>query len=302
MNSKFNKLLTFILVIIILFYIVYWGNPEQIIINEHNLKVNNWNPDLNGFKIVLISDLHIGTKHVPLKKLKKIVNIANEQKADAIFILGDFDAMSISYSKIPQKDISKTLSNLKNSYAILGNHDYEPCATVQPILKSAGIKLLKNESVWIYFNNKKIRICGIEDIWHENIDVKKVVGKINEPTIFLTHNPDSFPLVPDEVSLTLAGHTHGGEISFPILGAPFVPSVYGQKYTKGHIIENNKQMYVTSGIASLSRFRLFNPPEIVILKIYSDNSPQKDKTSVGLFHKFIFNYNKNKYGKLLHCH
>ena len=94
--------------------------------------------------------------------------------------------------------------------------------------------------------------------------------------------------MPDFVSLTLSGHTHGGETVFPIIGSFDVPSKYGQRYRKGYIVENNKHLYVSGGIATTSRMRFLNPPEIVILELYA----QTPKTTV-LNTKPITGINKN---------
>jgi len=117
---------------------------------------------------------------------------------------------------------------------------------------------------------KRFDIYGIKDIWNYKVEPSEVLEKIQYPTLFLSHNPDIFPKVPKEISLTLSGHTHGGEISLPLLGAPLIPSIYAHKYAKGHIIENNKHLYVTSGIATTSGFRTFNSPEIIVLNLYDN--------------------------------
>jgi hypothetical protein len=88
------------------------------------------------------------------------------------------------------------------------------------------------------------------------------------PLLLLCHSPDIFPLVPPRVTLTLAGHTHGGQVRLPLIGAPMVPSKYGQRYLRGHLREGLKELYVTSGIGtSIAPVRFGVPPEIVILTL-----------------------------------
>ena len=302
MSNIFKILLLFCISVFSLMFFAYNVEPYKLIVNSSNLFIPNWDKNLNGLKIGIISDLHIGTKNVDLEKLKLIVEQINNQNLDVIFLLGDFDAKLISSSKIPISEISKSLNKLNSKYgtfAILGNHDYEPSGIIKPILKKAEIRLLEDESVYINHNKTKIKICGTKDWWHYNIDVNKVLNSISEPTILLSHNPDIFPEVPQKVSLTLCGHTHGGEVSFPILGSPFVPSIYSNKYSKGHIVENNKHMFVTSGIGTLSRFRLYNPPEVVVLNLYSQNKTleSKNKFGKGLI-DILVKFKKKKYKKL----
>ena len=80
------------------------------------------------------------------------------------------------------------------------------------------------------------------------------------------HNPDVFPSIPARVSLTIAGHTHGGQVYLPVIGRPVVPSNYGQRYAIGHIIEQNRHLFVSSGLGtSIVPVRFLVPPEISIV-------------------------------------
>jgi predicted MPP superfamily phosphohydrolase len=84
--------------------------------------------------------------------------------------------------------------------------------------------------------------------------------------IAITHNPDIFPAIPESVALTLAGHTHGGQVDIPFVGRPVVPSRFGQRYAAGLIQEGTKKLFVTTGIGtSIIPVRFRVPPEIVIL-------------------------------------
>ena len=86
--------------------------------------------------------------------------------------------------------------------------------------------------------------------------------------IALTHNPDILPSVPQNVPLLLAAHTHGGQVNFPLIGTPIVPSHFGTKYTAGHVFENGHHLFVTTGIGtSIIPVRFRVTPEIVILTI-----------------------------------
>ena len=91
----------------------------------------------------------------------------------------------------------------------------------------------------------------------------------NAPLLAITHNPDVFTDMPDRVSLTLAGHTHGGQVALPLIGRPIVPSLHGQRYAAGWIVEENRHLFVTPGLGTNIipvRFRV--PPEISVLTLY----------------------------------
>lgn len=265
-----KKFVILFLFILLLFNYAYNIEPNRMLIRKTDLSLNNWDKAFNGIKVLVLSDLHIGTNKVSLSRLKEIVNSINKQGADIVFILGDFDAESIYYSKIPPDDISTVLSQINSHfgvYAVLGNHDYRPENIVRPILKKAGVTLLEEDSVSIKINGKMLQIFGIQDWWHYNTDVNKFLSDVSGSVILLSHNPDAFPEVPNNIALTLSGHTHGGEIALPIIGGLHIPSVYGRKYAKGLVKEGEKILYVTSGVASLSRMRTFNPPEMVLLNL-----------------------------------
>lgn len=93
------------------------------------------------------------------------------------------------------------------------------------------------------------------------------------PVITFTHNPDVFPDIPPRVALTIAGHTHGGQVALPVLGRPVVPSRYGERFAVGHIVEQGRHLFVSTGLGtSILPVRFRVPPEISILTVQS--SPQ----------------------------
>ncbi len=114
---------------------------------------------------------------------------------------------------------------------------------------------------------KEIYIAGVEDKMTASPDVYEALENAKSPTIFLTHTPDVFPKVPSRINLTLAGHTHGGQVILPVLGALVVPSEYGDKYLAGFIEEKGKRLIVSRGIGvSVLPIRFNCPPEIVVIE------------------------------------
>ena len=90
--------------------------------------------------------------------------------------------------------------------------------------------------------------------------------KKEDAAILLTHNPDVFPSVPARFQLTLAGHTHGGQVALPLLGPLIVPSNFGSRYARGYIVEKDRSLFVTTGIGtSVMPVRFLVPPEISVL-------------------------------------
>jgi len=133
--------------------------------------------------------------------------------------------------------------------------------------------VLENDAAIIERNGETLWVAGIGDKWEGKPDIASTLARLarvdnTAPIIVFTHNPDIFPSIPSKVALTIAGHTHGGQVSAPIIGRPIVPSDFGERYAAGHIVEGVKHLFVTSGIGtSILPVRFRVPPEISLLTI-----------------------------------
>lgn len=117
-------------------------------------------------------------------------------------------------------------------------------------------------------------LAGVSDYWEGRHDITAALAAVpaGEPVIAFTHNPDIFPGVQDRVSLTLAGHTHGGQVDLPLVGPPIVPSKFGQRYASGHIVEGGRHLFVGTGTGtSILPVRFRVPPEIRVLVLRSSH-------------------------------
>lgn len=262
--------------------LLLWGfviEPNRLVINETTITLPNLPPAMDKLKIVAISDVHGGSSFMTESRIQKIVEMANQQQPDLIVLLGDFVSQQRANRdllKMDSETIAKNLKGLKAKhgvYAVLGNHDWWFNGNkVQKDLEANGIRVLENDVALITVNNQIFWLWGIPDFWTRFMDFGPAFKKMDKlaPIIAITHNPDVFPILPDRVSFMIAGHTHGGQVSIPFIGSPIVPSRYGQRYVKGHIVENNKHLFVTTGVGTSGlpvRFRV--PPEIVVLTLSS---------------------------------
>jgi len=227
----------------------------------------------------MLSDLHVGAPYIGLDKLRKIVNTTNAEHPEMVVILGDFVIQDVVGGHfVEPEQIAEVLKDLTaplGVIAVLGNHDYWYSGDrVKNALVQQGIKVLTNEAYRIDYKGKPIWIAGIGDLWEGHPDIQGTLKQIPESdsVILITHNPDLFPDVPSRVSLTLAGHTHGGQVNLPFYGRKIIPSKYGERFAAGHIVEGGRHLFVTTGIGTSSlpvRFRV--PPEIVILTLSSQD-------------------------------
>jgi len=262
----------FIVILILLAVWTFFIEPNILTITSFNVK----NKDLKGLKVVFVGDFHV--KPNQRKNLIKVVNKINDQHPDLILCTGDFVSGRKEKNTLPIEEISKELSKLKSKYGfytVLGNHDWwQDGEKIGHELEKHGIIVLGNENKIININGKKLYIAGVEDLSTRYIDLGKALNKTSSPTILLTHSPDVFPFISKQenqeltkkVDLTLAGHTHGGQVRIPFVGPLIVPSDYGKKYANGLITENGKQMFVTKGIGtSILPVRFNCMPEIVVI-------------------------------------
>ena len=274
---------------------VLFIEPDRLVLNEKTLTIEGWDKELDEFKIVAISDLHGGASFIDEEKIRDVVKLANTQEPDLIVLLGDFVSQKSENKpitrrslKMPMATVADNLKGLRAKHgvvAVLGNHDgWYDDKKVTEGLESVGITVLVNEILTVEKNGKKINIFGLEDhlrmfsrdsfraTLYEKLDKLDNDGKL----IILEHNPDVIPMVAgrnsvsDRTKLFIAGHTHGGQVWFPLFGSLIVPSEYGDKYAFGHIKEGKLDAFVTTGVGtSVMPIRFLVPPEVAVLTIRS---------------------------------
>ena len=263
----------------------YFIEPRQFVIVEETLTVPDWDRELNGLRVVAISDIHTGSNYAPLERIRFVVEKANEQNADLIVLLGDYVSESSrgrvrnpaegedgTQLKIPVNEIADALQGFKAKYgvyAVIGNHDwYHNEQRVHRELERVGINVLNNEVEEITVGDRQFRLWGIEDLWKNRLvptgPFEQIADKRN--VIAMTHNPDTLLSAPAGFSIMFAGHSHGGQINFPIFG-PFAP-FNDPRFMDGHAEVDGKHVYVTSGVGtSVIPFRWRVPPEIAVITL-----------------------------------
>jgi predicted MPP superfamily phosphohydrolase len=118
---------------------------------------------------------------------------------------------------------------------------------VRRAFEAAGIRVLEDDAVPVGDGSRRFWLAGVGDFWETRHDVQRALADVpnGAPVIVFTHNPDLFPHVPARVALTIAAHTHGGQVALPVVGRLIVPSHYGQRYAVGLVQEDDRQLFVT---------------------------------------------------------
>ncbi len=247
-------------------------------------------------RVAIMSDLHACDPWMTPSRIRRIVTAMNGLQADIHLLLGDFiSGMALSTGPVPIDAWSKELGRLRaplGVHAVLGNHDWADDPTTRMSLGSPsqvregllrnGIAVYENDARRIETEAGAFWLAGLGDqiVWgllpgRERLsprdDLPATLSMIQDdgaPVLLMAHEPDILPDVPERVSLTLSGHTHGGQIV--LFGwAPVVPRVRPDlRYRYGHYVDGGRHLLVTGGIGcSILPIRFGMAPEIVLLEL-----------------------------------
>jgi predicted MPP superfamily phosphohydrolase len=253
--------------------------PQRLVVTPYALNPRGW-PAGQRLSITVIADIHAGGPDMRLPHIRRVVDTAIGLKSDLVVMLGDYIARyRFPIDRIPDPIWAAELARITaplGVWAILGNHDWwYDLAGVREALAGVRIPILENQAIRLGPEGQRFWLAGIGDQIAYRIgrgrfrgvdDLPGTLAQVttDDPVILLAHEPDIFPRVPSRVALTLAGHTHGGQIRVPVIWRAFVPSKYGARYAYGQVVENDRHLIVSGGLGtSIIPARLGVPPEIV---------------------------------------
>jgi predicted MPP superfamily phosphohydrolase len=264
---------------------------------RYRLRPEGWAEGLK-LRIAVLSDLHASEPQMGEKRIEAVVELINSLDADVIVTLGDYGMGQTLYARpVPLKTVSRLLGGLKaplGTFGILGNHDYwgsslrnwpytrekvhDTAQHYRDMLAGAGIRLLENEVVRLSVRDRPFWLIGTGSLialpirarhFESYADLDGQLGKLTDdaPAILLAHEPDLFVRVPERIGLTLSGHTHGGQVR--LFGySPQVPSLYGNRFAYGHVVEGGRNLIVSGGLGtSVMPVRFGVPPEVGLIEI-----------------------------------
>jgi predicted MPP superfamily phosphohydrolase len=249
--------------------------PGRVVMREIPLAIPRWPAAIGPLRIAAIADVHTGAPHVTLAALRAVVARTNAAHPDLVVLLGDYVIHGVVGGRfVPPEPTVAVLRQLRapfGVFAVLGNHDWwYDGVRVGHAFTDAGIPVLDDEAVSVSTRGGPLWIAGLGDAWTRPASLRRALAAVpaGAPVILLTHNPDVFVSVPDRVLLTLAGHTHGGQVNLPLVGRLIVPSAYGPRFAIGHVREGARDLFVTPGIGtSIVPLRFRVPPEVSLLTV-----------------------------------
>ena len=235
-----------------------------------------------GFRIAQISDIHMDEYTEPFF-VRDVVQRVNRLKPDAVFLTGDYVTDGLAPTKFAIGagwQCAGLLDGLecRQRYAVLGNHDLMVGPTeISQALSDHGITLLRNSHTAIERDGARFWLAGLDDPVQGNplpeLTIPEAIrNQPREPVILMCHAPDYADVLlqhpsGSSVALMLSGHTHGGQVRLPLLGALDLPEM-GHKYVEGWFRLGRMQLHVNRGIGTVGvPFRLNCPPEISVFTL-----------------------------------
>lgn len=256
----------------------FWLEPASLRTREQDLVLPDWPQACAGLRIAVLADLHVGSPWQGPSQLRRIVQAVNAAAPDLVLLAGDYvidDVVGGSF--VSPEQMAPELAKLSaplGVFAVLGNHDWWlDGPRVSRALEGAGIPVLEDASLARGRGDCRFWLAGVGDFREAKHDWRQALATVPEqaPLLLFTHNPDVFVELPARVTLAIAGHTHGGQVRFPGIGRPVVPSRYGERYAAGHVVEDGRHLFVSTGLGtSILPVRFLVPPEITILNLRAD--------------------------------
>lgn len=256
-----------------------WLAEPKLDINRMSFPVNHGRLRGRGFRVVQISDIHLGN-YVGDEQLCWLAHRLRALEPDLLFMTGDF--VNRSYREaIPAQKGLHALASIAPAYGVLGNHDFwHGPEELAHLLTKAGVRMLRNEHLIIDVNGNPVILAGVDDSKTEHDDIEKAVLGMPEDTkyvrILLSHCPDLLhPASEYGFDLVLAGHTHGAQVKVPIVSSAVNRFMHGE-FERGWMSARNTALYINRGLGVVFLpLRLRSDAEVTVLELVPATPPHE---------------------------
>jgi predicted MPP superfamily phosphohydrolase len=199
-------------------------------------------------RVAHLTDLHV-TDALPDSYTVHVHGTLRAADPDLIVMTGDYISL---FERLPLlvRWLERMPKARFGTFAVLGNHDLwtrEEAAVIAAFERS-GIRMLRGTCETAVVSRGELRLCGTEYPWGPR---HPPLPRDGVPTLVLSHTPDNvYALAADGADVVFAGHTHGGQLRLPLLGAIVIPSDYGRRFDRGHFVVERTHLYVSAGIGA----------------------------------------------------
>jgi len=244
--------------------------PYNYWISETDIFIRDLPGRFDGFRITQLTDIH-HSRILGLNEVRRVVALAQQTKPDMFVLTGDYTTTYRRFIE-PCAEALSSLSAPEGVWAVLGNHDHytDPELTTRALQKHH-MAVLNNAHTALSRGPDSLQLSGIDDWTWNAADWRRAFSglKDNTPTILLSHQPTALDFEQTrKVSLILSGHTHGGQLNFPWLGAPARFATKDLKYARGLFRSGDTQLYVSTGTGVIGLpVRFGVRPEIAVLRL-----------------------------------
>jgi predicted MPP superfamily phosphohydrolase len=246
--------------------------PYNYWISENDVFIRELAPKFDGFRITQLTDVH-HSRILGIDEVRRVVSLALQTKPDMFVLTGDYSTTYRRYIE-PCAEALSALSAPEGVWAVLGNHDHytDPELTTRALERNH-ISVLNNAHTTLRRGSESLQLSGIDDWSWNATDWSRAFSGLDAktPTVLLSHQPGVLDLAQtSNVSLIISGHTHGGQLNFPVFGMPARRFTNDLKYARGLFRRGETQLYVSSGTGVIGLpLRFGVRPEIAVLRLRS---------------------------------
>jgi len=263
-----------VILLVVSFFTVAATEARRLKVEHINLTSPNLPPEFDGKRLVFVADIHAGP-YLGEDRMNALVDRVNRLDADILVLGGDYVGGRSNGARVFYPAAKRFEARLAK-VAVLGNHDaWEGADRARDGLADAGFTLLENEAITVEQDGTRIYLAGLDDLYTGHPDITKAGTGIQHSdfAVLVSHNPDALSgQLPDAAptwDLALAGHTHGGQVTFFGLVAPIMPSKHGNRYRTGWREEHGVPILVSNGVGTVTApVRFFAQPEIHVITLH----------------------------------
>jgi uncharacterized protein len=254
--------------------------PFDLKVRRNRIAIKGLPAGMNGYRAVFVSDTHLGPR-IPAAFIERVVRESIALRPDVILLGGDYVHAGSRYIRPAVELFRPFVESGIPTIGVLGNHDwYNSGGMIGALLRDLGIRMVDNSRVFIDGTTRRVGdqasesclcIAGVGDLMMDRVELGEALAGVGVgvPRLVLSHNPDVAETVGGErVDLMLCGHTHGGQVRLPMIGAAYVPCKFGKKYLGGLVEGPACPVLISRGIGmSICPVRIGVPPEIVEIEL-----------------------------------